>query len=210
MTSSETPTESADATETSAEPGTTPAPAPSPASPALPRARAVAPSALPPWLLAVAVVPPGWFYILRIQRWHLTSSAVMLMICWVAIVLIGYFGIRMALAATAGDGEGWFAPRGEGDELEREKRSLLKAIKEIEFDRETGKLSAADAASLTAVYRARAIEVLRAIEAETGQALTVREQILADVRVRQKLEGKVKKAKEKKKQGKKESAEGGA
>jgi hypothetical protein len=160
--------------------------------------------------MAVAVVPPGWFYILRIQRWHLTSSAVMLMICWVAIVVIGYFAIRMALAATAGGGEGWFAPRGEGDELEREKRSLLKAIKEIEFDRETGKLSAADAASLTAVYRARAIEVLRAIEAETGQALTVREQILADVRVRQELEGKVKKAKAKKKQGKKEPAEGGA
>lgn len=164
----------------------------------MPRARAMGPRPFPSWLLAVAVIPPGWFFILRTVRWHVTPSAVMLMICWVAIVTVGYFGIRMALSAATADDRAWFAARGHRDELEREKRSLLKAIKEIEFDRETGKLSAADAASLTAVYRARAIEVIKAIEADAGTAVSVREQILAEARARAAVDNKVKQAKKKK------------
>jgi hypothetical protein len=172
-----------------------------PVEPAAPtaQARPAGGAPFPPWILAAAVIPPGWFFVLRTVRWHLTPSAVMLMICWVAIVTIGYFVIRMALAATSPDDAAWFTSRGEREELEREKRSLLKAIKEIEFDRETGKLSAADAATLTATYRARAIEVIKAIEAASGSELTAREQILAEVRARRAVEAKVKQAKHKKK-----------
>jgi len=157
--------------------------------------------AIPAWALAAAVVPPGWFFILRIARWHVTSSTVMLLICWAAVVATGFWGIRMALAAAAEGDEGWFSVRGRRDELEREKRSLLKAIKEIEFDHATGKLSKDDAAALTASYRARAIEVLKTIEAEDGTAAatgSVREQILAEVRARAALDGKVKAGKGKK------------
>ncbi|HUQ08067.1 MAG TPA: hypothetical protein VM261_36480 [Kofleriaceae bacterium] len=203
MTSSETPTEpqaetpaADEAAESSAE---SPAAATSVAEMApLPRARVAGKAPFPPWLLAAAVIPPGWFYILRIVRWHFTPSAVMLMICWVAIVTVGYFAIRMALAAASPDDARWFTARGEREELEREKKSLLKAIKEIEFDRETGKLSPADAASLTATYRARAIEVIKSIEAEAGTHVTVREQILAEVRARKSVDAKVKHAKQKK------------
>jgi hypothetical protein len=207
MTSSETPTEPApetpaddatddDAAEAPVVVTSVPEVPEAPAMSALPRARAVGKAPFPPWLLGAAVVPPGWFYILRTVRWHLTPSAVMLMICWVAIVTVGYFAVRMALAAAAPDDARWFAARGQREELEREKKSLLKAIKEIEFDRETGKLSAADASSLTATYRARAIEVIKAIEAETGTAVTVREQILAEVKARKTVEAKVKQAKQ--------------
>jgi hypothetical protein len=206
MTSSETPTEPApetpadDATDDDAAeaPVVVASVTEAPTMAELPRARAVGKAPFPPWLLGAAVVPPGWFYILRTVRWHLTPSAVMLMICWVAIVTVGYFAVRMALAAAAPDDARWFAARGQREELEREKKSLLKAIKEIEFDRETGKLSAADAASLTATYRARAIEVIKAIEAETGTAVTVREQILAEVKARKTVDAKVKHARLKK------------
>lgn len=202
MTSSETPTETA-------EPGE-PAVAVAVAAEPPPRPRAHGGAPFPSWLFAAAVVPPGWFYILRVVRWHLTPSAVMLMICWVAIVTIGYFAIRMALSAASPDDAAWFAARGQRDELEREKRSLLKAIKEIEFDRETGKISAADAAQLTQVYRARAIEVIKSIEAAAGSATTVREQILAEVRARKAVETKVKHAKKKKEKAKKPAAGGAA
>jgi hypothetical protein len=191
MTSSETPTESApEAPDADGEPAVSVA-----VEPMRPGKAVHAP--FPPWLFAAAVVPPGWFFILRVVRWHLTPSAVMLMICWVAIVTVGYFAIRMALSATSADDAAWFASRGQREELEREKRSLLKAIKEIEFDRETGKISEADAAQLTQVYRARAIEVLKAIEAAAGSATTVREQILAEVRARKTVDAKVKQAKRK-------------
>jgi rRNA maturation endonuclease Nob1 len=50
-------------------------------------------------------------------------------------------------------------------ELEREKRILLKAIKELEFDHAMGKLSAADHAEIAGRYRARAIAVLRQLDA---------------------------------------------
>jgi hypothetical protein len=196
MTSSERPTDD------TPEPGATGDDEPvAVAAAPLPRVQAVgkAPRPLAPWLFAAAVVPPGWFYILRVVRWHFTPSAVMLMICWVAIVTVGYFAIRMALSAASPDDAAWFTARGQREELEREKKSLLKAIKEIEFDRETGKLSADDAATLTATYRARAIEVIKAIEAATGAAVTVREQILAEVRARKAVDAKVKHAKNKKK-----------
>lgn len=215
MTSSETPTDdapeagapsadegAADGAAETAPTASKPEPEREPASAAaveLPRARAVGKAPFPPWLFAAAVVPPGWFYILRVVKWHLTPSAVMLMICWVAIVTVGYFAIRMALSAASPDDAAWFTSRGQREELEREKKSLLKAIKEIEFDRETGKMSAADAAALTATYRAHAIEVIKAIEAATGSAVTVREQILAEVRARKAIDTKVKQAKNKKK-----------
>jgi hypothetical protein len=189
MTSSETPTD-----EPAEEGERAVAVEPQP----LPKARAVGAKPIPAWIFPLAVIPPGWFYIFSTVKWHFTPSAVLLMICWVAIVIIGYFGIRMALSAASAEDRAWFTARGQREELEREKRGLLKAIKEIEFDRETGKLSAQDAASLTAVYRARAIDVIKSIEAATGAAMTVREQLLAEVRARRAVDHKVKHAKKKK------------
>ncbi|MEZ4451157.1 MAG: zinc ribbon domain-containing protein [Nannocystaceae bacterium] len=49
-------------------------------------------------------------------------------------------------------------------ELRDEKKRLLRAIKELEFDYGMGKLSKADFESVSATYKARAIEVMRALD----------------------------------------------
>ncbi len=88
------------------------------------------------------------------------------------------------------------AERRERDELEREKRTLLKAIKEAEFDHGMGKLSKRDADEMIATYRARAIEVIKELERlEAGEAGTVRERIEREVKARLELDGKAAEAK---------------
>lgn len=49
-------------------------------------------------------------------------------------------------------------------ELEREKASLLKALKELEFDHEMGKVSDVDFREIGGQYRARAMRVLRQLD----------------------------------------------
>lgn len=53
-------------------------------------------------------------------------------------------------------------------ELEREKQSLLKALKELDFDHEMGKVSKKDFDDISALYRARAIRVLRQLDDAGG------------------------------------------
>jgi hypothetical protein len=91
------------------------------------------------------------------------------------VVLCGRFFWNAAmLAATEGiarDSEGFELTSGRVAELEREKRALLKAIKEVDFDREMGKMSEADAADITRVYRARAIDIIKELEGEGSAEL---------------------------------------
>lgn len=51
-------------------------------------------------------------------------------------------------------------------ELREEKRRLLRAIKELEFDHGMGKLSQEDFDAVIGTYRLRAIEVMRALDGE--------------------------------------------
>jgi hypothetical protein len=53
-------------------------------------------------------------------------------------------------------------------ELEREKQRLLKALKELEFDHEMGKISEADFSEIGGVYRVRALRVYRQLDADGG------------------------------------------
>jgi hypothetical protein len=53
-------------------------------------------------------------------------------------------------------------------QLEREKQALLKALKELEFDHQMGKVSDKDFAEIGQQYRARAIRVMRQLD-EGGQ-----------------------------------------
>jgi hypothetical protein len=71
-------------------------------------------------------------------------------------------------------------------ELEREKQSLLKAIKELEFDHEMGKVSERDFADIGQQYRGRAIRVLRQLD-EGGQEYEAL--IAKDVAARLKKDG---------------------
>ena len=51
-------------------------------------------------------------------------------------------------------------------ELREEKRRVLRAINELQFDHEMGKLSDDDYKSVRELYELRAIEVMRALDAE--------------------------------------------
>ncbi len=148
----------------------------------------------PPWLAAVAgglVFVAGAIYVLAVNRWHLTAPVVLLLLSWAAMVTLGLHLIRMATSVVADDDRG-VRVTGSREDLEREKRKLVKAIKEVEFDRETGKMSDNDATGLIAAYRVRAIAVLKDLDAlDTGGAETARAKVEADLRARLALDDKV-------------------
>jgi hypothetical protein len=116
----------------------------------------------------------GWLAILRITHWRFTVAVFFLLLGWAAVVTAVRFLWAAAFAAT-GDADAppadnfGLAP-GRREDLLLEKRSLLKAIKEIEFDHQMGKMSDGDAADITRLYRARAIEVMKALEEQEPAA----------------------------------------
>jgi len=137
-------------------------------------------------MVAVLVVL-GWLFVAAMNRFHVTVPVVVMSLGWTAVILSAYLLIRLGVATALDepDQEAWWRPVGKRDELEREKRSLLKAIKEIEFDREMGKMTDADAAEILRVYRAHAIEVIKALDhVETGGPRSVRDEIDRELRAR--------------------------
>jgi hypothetical protein len=139
------------------------------------------------WAVLASATVAGWGFIAFAHRWHVTAASVFLSIGWLAVVLGAHNLWRTGVATSDAVEEEaeWWRPVGAHDELEREKRALLKAIKEIDFDRQTGKMSDADAQALTRVYRARAIEVIKAIdELAAGGAATTRERIDREIKAR--------------------------
>ncbi|MCE9574007.1 MAG: hypothetical protein K8W52_12730 [Deltaproteobacteria bacterium] len=146
-----------------------------------------------PTLMAAAGNVVGWSFIGWHYRFRVSPAMVFLMMGWLAVVSAVLFLWRTAFAATddADEDLAWWRPSGATDDLVREKKSLLKAIKEIEFDRELGKMTNQDAEQIIHMYKARAIEVIKAIDlAEAGQAgaaQTTRDKIEREVRARREL-----------------------
>ena len=143
------------------------------------------------------LVIAGWLVILVINRWHVGPPVVFLCMAWLAVLLCGrsLWGSAQAAAGegTGPDEAGFELSDGRVAELEKEKRALLKAIKEVEFDREMGKMSEEDAAEISRVYRARAIDIIKELEGDeggkpTGQGAIDRE-IEREVRARLALAG---------------------
>ena len=165
----------------------------------------VSPAAQRRAVLAVAIVV-GWVFIFWANRWHLTAPVVFLGIGWVAVVATVHNLWRTGNVPIEDSAEDatWWKPVGAREELEREKRLLLKVIKDVEFDRQTGKMSDTDAAAMTQVYRARAIEVIKAIDEldEGAEGSSVREEIERELRARLALENKTEKKKKGKGKGK--------
>ena len=146
--------------------------------------------------IGAGIVLVGWLFILWQNKFHVSPPLVFVCLGYLAAVALVYNLWRAgSAAAKVDDAEAiasWRKPIGPRIDLEREKKMLLKAIKESEFDHQMGKLSQADADRMVAVYRARAIEIIKALEKDTtGQS--VREQIEAEVRARLEVEGKTKK-----------------
>jgi hypothetical protein len=128
-----------------------------------------APSLL--WLVWLAPLAAGWLFVLKIHNWHLAPSALLLATGWLAVLLTGGFLLQAGLSAArgaGGEGEDFWRPEGRREELLRDKKALLKAIKEIEFDHQLGKMSDEDAKRLSGFYRARAIEIMKALDGKVA------------------------------------------
>lgn len=139
--------------------------------------------------IVAAVVVAGWVFIAWQNHFHMSAPVVFVCLGFLAVVATVYNLWRTGAAAVAAKGEEddstWAKPVGETAELEREKRTLLKAIKEAEFDHQMGKLSQRDADDMIATYKARVFEVYREIDRlQNGVAGSAREQILREVKVR--------------------------
>jgi len=149
-------------------------------------------------IAAGALVAAGWILILAINRWHLGAPAVFLCLGWLSIVSAGRLlwmaAMRAGTELEAAADEVEPVDESRAGELEREKKALLKAIKEVEFDRELGKMSDEDADEIVRVYRARAIEILKLLdgselEAESVTGEPVDQLIEREVRARLALAG---------------------
>ncbi len=71
-------------------------------------------------------------------------------------------------------------PLDERSALLEEKKTLLRAIKDIQFEREVGKISDEDFQRLDKAYRRRAKEVLRLLDQDLGEFLGEAERMIAD------------------------------
>ncbi|MGE0548079.1 MAG: hypothetical protein AB7O24_06640 [Kofleriaceae bacterium] len=152
------------------------------------------------WLrrtVALVLIVIGWLFISWQNNFNATAAVVFADLGWLAIVLTVYNLWRTgAVAASVQEDDDspdstWTRPIGERAELEREKKILLKAIKETEFDLEMGKLSKVDAEEMTARYRAKAIDLIKEIDRIDGKSSgTIREQIEREVKARVELRRK--------------------
>ena len=135
----------------------------------------------------VVVLLAGWAFILGSNRFHVTAPVVVVCLSYLAVLftIVNLWRTGASAAAPADQDLGWGRPVGARGELEKEKRTLLKGIKEAEFDAAMGKLSAVDAESLIREYRARAIEVIKELDQMgDGSTLSPREQIEREVKAR--------------------------
>jgi hypothetical protein len=72
------------------------------------------------------------------------------------------------------------APRSRTDALTEKKRQVLRALKDLETERDLGKIDAADYADVAARYRAEAKDILREMEAEVAPAMQAAEKLARD------------------------------
>jgi len=127
----------------------------------------------------------GWTFIVLANHHHITAPVVFVCLAYFAILMtvvnLWRTGVAAADSRTVDD---WQRPLGARGQLLKEKKTLLKAIKEAEFDLAMGKLSKADSDALIRDYRARAIEVIKELDRGGAAQLSAREQIEAEVKAR--------------------------
>ena len=146
----------------------------------------------------------GWGFSLHINNWHLTVPVVMLWLAWLGALftvrLLWDVGIAVAGEAGGQSMQELDVSESRRIELEEEKKSLIRAIKEIEFDRDLGKMSDEDATEMMRFYRARAIEVIKELAGSPDAELSVQERIDRDLAARLAIEGAVSKGAQKERQ----------
>jgi len=136
------------------------------------------------------VLVAGWLFVLGANHFHVTAPVVFVCLGYLAVVMtvVNLWRTGAAAASLPQSGDDWGRPLGAKGALEKEKKTLLKAIKEAEFDLAMGKLSTRDADSLIKQYRSRAIDVIKELDrVGDDKALSVREQIDREVKARRDL-----------------------
>ncbi|MDR5694136.1 MAG: zinc ribbon domain-containing protein [Armatimonadota bacterium] len=88
-----------------------------------------------------------------------------LLVTLALIVLVGVYIAWPIVTASPRPRASKYIQESPLDALLREKEATLAAIKELEFDYQTGKLSAEDYQDLRARYEAKAVTILRALDA---------------------------------------------
>lgn len=155
--------------------------------------------------IAALTLVSGWAFILVHNKFNVTVPVIVVMLGYLAVVatLMNLWRVGAAAVAPEDAGEeAWARPLGHRGELEKEKKTLLKAIKEAEFDHAMGKLSKSDVDQLIREYRGRAIEVIKELDRlAEGEAGSARDRIKREVAARVSLEKD--QASSKKKQDKK-------
>ena len=115
------------------------------------------------------VIGGGWLIILLAYRWSFTVSTFFLFAGWAALVITArllwqsFWSLAVEVEPEAD--EALRVSTSLRGDLEREKKALLRSIKDVEFDRDMGKMSDAEAQPIIRVYRARAAEIIRTLDA---------------------------------------------
>ena len=119
-------------------------------------------------LAAIGAVVLFLVVTLVVYRMRPTPGTAFLVLGWMAILATGFFLVRSV--ASLGEGASLEElDSGRRAELMREKKHLLKAIKEVEFDRDTGKLDDGEAVAAIERYRATAREIMRQLDEDPAR-----------------------------------------
>ena len=141
------------------------------------------------WLILGGLFVAGSLVILHANGWRWSAPVFVLFSGWLGILVSALFLWKTAMAAAEedeADDRGFEVASTHRDDLIREKRTVLKAIKDIEFDYALDKMSKTDADELLGIYRRRAILIIK--ELEGGDAGSVSDIIDREVKARLAIE----------------------
>jgi ribosomal protein L40E len=143
------------------------------------------------WLIAgVIALLPAAGLVLGVYPAGPLVGALFLVGAWVSLVATGAMLFRAGEVLGVPDDELLVMTAERRSELEREKKLVLKAIKEIEFDQQMGKIDARDAFQITSGYRTRALEILRELDAgDLDYGARIEKELAARVRKAMKSSG---------------------
>jgi len=126
--------------------------------------------ALQPWQLFTLAGLIGATLTVFMSRGQSPSAVILLSLIIFAAAGVGVAALRTFMPLAGGvlsDGGQVLGGRTRAA-LEREKTLVLRSIKELEFDRDMGKVSEKDFAEMSARLRARAAGLIRQLDAGTG------------------------------------------
>lgn len=145
------------------------APEPVVAEPETPRSELLSPQQL---ALLRKVVPLVWILAAIVVDvvWGIQMMLLVLAAGAVALVITLLWGSVQSL--TGGTPLGFEEALGMGapSKVEEEKRSVLRALKDLEYERSVGKISPQDYAQLLAQYRAEAKRLIQSVDESLGSA----------------------------------------